>query len=165
MKHIPLTQGLFATVDDEDFEALNQYKWQALKSGHTFYAERRVRSDTPTRIWMHRAIAGTPTGMETDHVDGDGLNNVRSNLRVTTKHQNQHNRTHKKRNASSQFRGVSWDKTKGKWNAEITTDGKKTRIGLFASEHDAARAYDAAGMARDPEHFTPNFPHQQQDKK
>jgi hypothetical protein len=167
MKRIPLTQGLVATVDDEDFDELNQSKWFAVKDQRTYYAVRRAPANSGPRglIRMHRVIADTPPCMHTDHIDGDGLNNTRLNLRVVSNQQNQHNQNHKQQNATSQSRGVCWDKRRNKWQANIAVDSKNKFLGYFDSEHAAARAYDAAGFERDPEHFTPNFPRHQQGKK
>ncbi len=166
MKRIPLTQGLFTVVDDADFDGLNQSKWFAAKDGNTYYAVRRapIKRDKRGLIRMHRVIANTPPDALTDHIDGDGLNNTRTNLRVVSNQKNQHNQNHKQQNATSQFRGVCWDKRRTRWQANIAVDSKNKFLGYFTSEHEAAQAYDAAGFARDPEHFTPNFP-QQQDTK
>jgi hypothetical protein len=106
---------------------------------------------------MHSVVAGTPDGMTTDHINGDGLDNRRCNLRVCTWSQNRRNQTRKMEGCTSRFRGVSWDPPNGKWRAAIRVDGGRIALGRFVSEYDAAGAYDAAGISRDPEHFTPNF--------
>jgi HNH endonuclease len=159
MKTIELTQGQVAIVDDEDFEELNKYNWCANRDKHTWYAHRRnIKGLKPRKLRMHSVIAGTPIGMQTDHINGNGLDNRRSNLRIVNDKQNNHNQTHKRKNTTSRFRGVSWYTKLGKWRAQLQSDGNMKHIGLFACEVEAARAYDAAGWARDPEHFTPNFP-------
>ncbi len=162
MRTIELTQGKVALVDDEDFEALSQHKWHAHKGRHSFYASRNeptgVAKPRYRTVTMHATLTNTPKGMHTDHIDGDGLNNCRSNLRVVTIKQNNLNRTRKKAGCSSQFRGVSWFKSCSKWWAQIVINGKAKSLGFHDSEHAAAQAYDDAGLARDPEHFTPNFP-------
>lgn len=141
-KQIPLTQGLLATVDDADFEWLNQWKWYAAKIGKTFYA---VRADGkfPFRkhIYMHTEIMSTPKGMKTDHRDHDGLNNTRVNLRNCTHAQNQQNRDRLPNNTSG-YKGVSWNK--GKWQAHISVDNKLIGLGRFSDVKDAARAYNEA---------------------
>lgn len=82
MKLIPLTQGLFAKVDDEDYEYLNQFKWMATKVRTTFYAIRNVQINGKWKhLSMHREIMQTPDDMETDHKDWDGCNNQRHNMR------------------------------------------------------------------------------------
>jgi hypothetical protein len=159
MKQIPLSQGLYALVDDEDYEQLSRYKWHALVKHLTAYAVRNGHQTDGSRrnVYMHAVIANTPEGFETDHIDGDGLNNLRSNLRVVLKQQNSHNRTHKARGKSSQYRGVSWHRRTQKWQSRIMLDRQSIFLGMFATELEAALAYDAAGFARDPEHFTPNI--------
>lgn len=165
MKTITLTQGQFALVDEEDFEELNQYNWcaWARKSpqGHvlTYYAIRTVYSNnTKAVVRMHRVVANTPPGLDTDHINGDGLDNRRCNLRVVTRTQNGRNRTNKAASRRSSFRGVSWHKQHRKWYASMSAGRVQKFLGLFASEHAAAQAYDDAGFVRDPQHFTPNFP-------
>jgi len=140
MKTIELTQGKVALVDDEDFENLNQYKWRAHKVGNVFYAEgntRRIKLQR-TKIRMHREITNAPKGMDVDHIDGDGLNNCRSNLRAITHRQNLQNQHVKK---SSAFPGVCWHKAIGKWQAQIRINGKKKYLGLFNIEAEAYNAY------------------------
>lgn len=162
MKEIPLTQGKLAVVDDSDHERLSRFKWCAMRARGTWYAVRGtmtgLASPRKRLLCMHRAIMCTPDGYETDHIDGDGLNNQRSNLRVVSRGQNAHNHTHKAANKTSRFRGVCWDRRARLWHAQIRHAGVKTCLGYFRDETDAARAYDAAGLARDHEHFTPNFP-------
>lgn len=163
-KEIQLSQGKVAIVDAGDYDALIGVKW---------YAHAQLRADGTVRTWyavrnagagpsrktlaMHIVIAGTPPNLETDHTDGDGLNNRRSNLRIVTRNQNMHNRLRKAAGRSSKFRGVSWHKQRGKWQANIMVDGSPSYLGVFASEIEAARAYDSAGRLRDHAHFTPNF--------
>jgi hypothetical protein len=156
MREIKLTRGQAALVDDEDFESLNAHKWTAAKTRYTWYAQRTVGPRGGQRlVLMHAVIAGTPKGSKTDHVDGNGLNNGRSNLRVCTTGQNQHNQIRKQEGRSSRFRGVHW--SGGKWQATIACKGRSMYLGRFESEYSAAGAYDVAGIARDPEFFTPNF--------
>jgi hypothetical protein len=95
--------------------------------------------------------------MQTDHIDGDGLNNQRHNLRSATDLQNACNQTRKRAGCASQFRGVTWHRRAEKWQAQIKIGGHLKYLGSFRDEFAAARAYDAAGIARDPDHFTPNF--------
>jgi len=138
MRTIELTQGKLALVDDEDFEELNQYKWFANKRGNTFYAVRNTKRPNRTKIRMHKEIMDTPKGLETDHIDGDGLNNCRPNLRVVTSRQNQQNRHTPK---SSIYPGICWWKDRGKWRARIEINGKRKHLGLFDVEEEAYNAY------------------------
>lgn len=151
MKEIPLTQGYVAVIDDEDFERLSGYIWRATvrhrKYGNAcVYAQRHVRRGDGvwTVQYMHSLISEAPAGMVTDHVDGDGLNNRRANLRVCTRSENQHNS--RPRGGTSRYKGVCWDSHAKKWKAYIAVCGKLHNIGLFARETDAAQAYDAAAM-------------------
>lgn len=141
MKTIRLTQGKQATVDDSDYAFLSQWKWSATKrhSG-IWYA---VRYEDGNAILMHRILLGHPC--ETDHKNGNGLDNRRQNLRACTRTQNQQNRRGWILSGnSSQFKGVWLDSRKGrqpKWTAQIVISGQKIRQ-RFADEYEAARWYD-----------------------
>lgn len=142
MKQIKLTRGKFAIVDDEDFEELAKHKWncQITKTEGRNYAYRvGVRPDGgKTTVRMHRQIIGeSAKGMDIDHIDGDGLNNQKSNLRPCTRSQNNGN-ARMPRNNKSGFKGVSFDKNRGLWVAQA--DGK--HAGRHTSKEDAARAYN-----------------------
>lgn len=144
MKQIPLSQGLFALVDDEDFEYLNQFKWHARKSRDTFYASRNLKISKNNRktIQMHRVILGTTdTKIQGDHIDGNGLNNQKSNLREATHEQNRRN-TKSYKNGVSKYKGVSYRKDSKKWRSIINFNKKVIRLGYFSSEIEAAKAYD-----------------------
>jgi hypothetical protein len=138
MKLIKLTKGEFAIVDDQDFEWLNQCKWQYCHG----YACRKLGKTT---ISMQRFIMVTPKGLETDHVNGNKLDNRRTNLRICT-HQENHRNTSKQSNNKSGYKGVSWhyDKRKnwGKWKVAITVNKRKIFIGYFSNKLEAAKAYD-----------------------
>ena len=145
MKEIQLTQGKVAIVDDEDYPELLKYKWCAYKGGNTFYAARASPRDPITHksslILMHAVIAGTPKGMETDHINGNGLDNRRENLRVATRRENMQNWHPPK---TSRFPGVNWDKGAQKWRAQIEVNGKNHHLGLYSDEDAAARRYQIA---------------------
>jgi hypothetical protein len=94
---------------------------------------------------MHNVIMSFLEGYEIDHKDGDGLNNQRYNLRVTTHTQNMKNQRLRSNNTSG-YKGVTWHKGAGKWYAQIQVDGKRTYLGLFTILEDAARAYDTAAL-------------------
>jgi len=146
MKSIPLSQGLFAIVDDDDYERLSQFKWHASKEGDTWYAARKNPGGVPSTIKMHREILGSAVNVIVDHRDLNGLNNVRTNLRECTKSDNMCNRG-ANRNNTSGFKGVCWDKQTSKWLAQITKDGKRKCLGRFASAEAAHRAYCVAAEA------------------
>jgi len=149
MKEIKLTQGLKTQVDDEDFDRLNQFNWCAVKSGNTFYAMRRslVIDGKRESTLMHYEILGKSLGYVSDHIDGDGLNNRRNNLRLVTKRQNNQNRKNQIRGKTSKYPGVDWYKQKGKWRARIYIDGRTEHLGFFVSELDAFNVYHEAVIA------------------
>jgi hypothetical protein len=139
MKEIPLSQGLFALVDDEDFEELNKFKWFVQKNKNTFYAKRHIKKEEQdTTIYMHNIIMKTPKEMVTDHINHNGLDNQKSNLRIVTQRQNMHNKQNK---TSSMFVGVHWHKLAKKWNANIRVNGKQIYLGQFNNEEEAHNAY------------------------
>ena len=128
MKRIEITHGQFALVDDEDFEELCQYKWYIRKNAYTFYAYRPGRvGNSPTTIYMHRQIMKSQKGLETDHIDGNGLNNQKANLRICTKTDNRRNRG-MGRNNTSGYKGVDLNKKTGKYRASIQVDGKSLHL-------------------------------------
>lgn len=141
MKEISLTKGKVALVDDADYEFLSRFKWCAHAITNTFYASRR-----PTKLFkhelMHRAILSPISkGLEVDHIDGNGLNNQRSNLRLVTRRVNQQNLHIKK---ASRFPGVCWHNIGKKWVAKMKI-GKKTKyLGLYTTEEEAFHAYVTA---------------------
>lgn len=146
MKEIELTQGKVAIVDDRDFELLSAYKWTAHdKNRKTFYAVRLVypngKYGAAVSIKMHRLILGVnDPDVWVDHIDGNGLNNTRENLRVCTRAENQQNRG-ANRNNKSGFKGVIACKRSGKWIAKIMANRKSTHIGRFDTPEEAHAAY------------------------
>jgi hypothetical protein len=145
MKEIKLSQrgknkGKYvALVDDDDFDCLNQFKWSVYKSSNSFYTIRAIRIDG-RRITqsMHCAIMN---GKGIDHIDHNGLNNQKSNLRFCTQGQNMMN-TRKRENCSSIYKGVSFYKSYGRWKANTAINGKDIFLGYFDTEIEAAMAYN-----------------------
>jgi len=152
MKTIPLTQNKCALIDDEDFKKVNAHKWYALKSGHYWYACSYDSKNKKT-IYMHRLILNTPTGTDTDHINHNGLDNRKKNLRTCTKAQNQHNTMLCKRRKKSKYKGLYWNKKGGKWVARIN----RTYIGSYSDEKEAALAYDKAAKELYGEFACTNF--------
>lgn len=145
LRAIPLTQGKVAIVDAADYEWLMRWKWHARKKQNTFYASRDggYMDDKHLIIQMHRLIVGAELGQVVDHIDGNGLNNTRHNLRICTHQENLRNRSATSRNKTG-FKGVSLEPDTGKWRAKIKAGGKTIHLGVFATAEEAARAYDAA---------------------
>jgi len=140
MKLIPLTQNKFATVDDEDFDYLNQWKWYCNNYG---YAVRdiRVTSKIKKIILMHRVINKTPLEFETDHIDRNPLNNQKKNLRTVTSSQNKMNKGKRKDNTSG-YKGITWNKKAHKWQAQIELNGKGIYLGLYSNIQGAWLAHE-----------------------
>lgn len=140
MKKIPLTQGKFALVDDEDYDFLMQWKWHIVAKG---YASRTERNSVNRAIRMHRAILDAREGQEVDHINGNRLDNRRANLRIATSSQNAMNRK-KIEGAGSKYKGVCPARAAGKFIAQIKVNGKTIHLGTFASEKAAAKTYNIA---------------------
>ena len=126
-------------VDDEDFDFLNQIHWQvdAFKcvGCHT------KKDGKKSNILMHRMIMKPPKGVEIDHIDGNRLNNQKSNLRFATSSQNKINRGARKDNKSG-YKGVSWHKQRNCWAVRLMINGKYQHLGLFQDKHKAAQVYN-----------------------
>lgn len=156
MKKIPLTQGLVALVDDEDYEMLSEYKWHILKGANTYYAMSYMKFGDKSKmvggkreyILMHRIVLRLKNRDEAraDHADGNGLNNQKSNLRFCTNSENMQNKRKMKRKCSSKYKGVSLCKKRGKWASYIFVKSKQIFIGYFYDEIEAAKAYDIAAI-------------------
>ena len=158
---IKLTKGYFAKVDQADFMRLRIYSWMASNHkgrGYTLYAQRTICEGRRryTRM-MHREIINPPKGMYVDHINGDGLDNRRANLRIVTAQQNNWNRKFRK-TGRSKYTGVTWDGRRDKWRADIYENRRKIFLGHFAAEEEAARAYDSAAKENRGEYAVLNFP-------
>jgi hypothetical protein len=147
-----------ALVDEEDFERVNQYKWYANKVGLNWYAV-RVAEDNSS-ILLHRFILGLESGdSEVDHINGDGLDCRKANLRLCTHSQNMANREKPKTvRPTSQYKGVYYKVSERKWVAQIMINYKHKYLGSFKNEEDAARAYDTAAVEAWGEFARINFP-------
>ncbi len=149
---IPLTYGFIAIVDDEDYDRVNRYKWYVMNrnsSTHrTLYAARGY-SDEKSRkriIYMHRYVNNTPAGGHTDHINGNGLDNRKANLRTCTRAENHQNSRKCRTATSSVYKGVNKHTRSGRWAAQIKIGRIQTWIGYFPSEEDAGHAYNAAAI-------------------
>lgn len=142
-KHIPLSQGKLALIDDDDFETHGQVKWHAMNHGRRTYAVRNVRVGLHSKaIYLHRQIMNAPKGMDVDHINGDTLDNRKCNLRICTRSENLRNRPKDPDNTSG-YKGVHWSKKYNKWQSKIVLQRKTIHLGFFDDPIEAARAYDA----------------------
>ena len=139
MKSIPLTRGMFTIVDESDYEWLNQWKWNAHNRNGKLYAARGTTGNKT--VSMHREIMKTPKGMETDHRNGDSLDNRRENLRISTRMQNNQNASIRK-DSKSGYRGVHFFKPYNKWAVYIQANRKSKFLGYFTDPKEAAIAYN-----------------------
>ncbi len=137
---IHLTQGKLTKVNACDYRYLSQWKW---------YFDRYAVRNLPDngKMYMHRAVLIRMglRGADTDHIDGDKLNNTRRNLRPATRQQNIFN-TGLRANNTSGHRGVQWCRDRNKWTAMIKINGKNIRLGRFNTKEEVAKAYYAATL-------------------
>jgi hypothetical protein len=154
---IPLTQGRSAKVDPGDYIWLAQFKWYCHKREYGCYAMRNGGGGTSgKKVLMHRQIMDTPAGLVCDHINRNGLDNRKANLRNCTKQENNLNqRSH--RGSVSKYKGVYWKKDMRRWAASVQIDGRREHLGYFASEAEAAKAYDAAARKYHGEFAALNF--------
>ena len=125
-------------VDDEDYEQLNKHAWHLCHD----YAQTNIKIDNKYKLKrMHRLIMGEPEGFEIDHIDNNGLNNQKENLRIVTRQQNSMNQITTK-SGTSKFKGVSFNTYKKKWTAQIDFNKNHYYLGVFKNEEDAALAYN-----------------------
>ena len=132
------TNGLTVIIDKCDEDISCQQSWFAIKKDHMFYVATNIYDKNLTnksklkRVYFHRHILGEiPKGKVVDHINGDGLDNRRLNLRVVTQQQNKRNLGGALTNSKSGVRGVYWHKQRNKWAAAIRHNGKNISLGLY----------------------------------
>jgi hypothetical protein len=160
VQRIPLARDRGVTlVDDDDFETASRYRWrifETTKPGLVYAKAWFTGRPVPVSGYLHRLLL--PGAEEVDHRDGDGLNNQRHNLRPATRSQQMMNRA-KAAGCSSRFKGVSWNKREGAWEAYCGTSGRgRRRLGMFSDEIEAAKAYDDAAREMFGQFARLNFP-------
>ena len=149
MATLLLLNGELALLDDQDMPLVEAYVWHLHSNG---YVVRTTGTEHERTVhWLHRIVAKTPPGMVTDHIDGNKLNNSRSNLRIATTAQNGFNRKISKiATKTSMFKGVNWHKRNKKWRAVIKSSEaritKQRHLGYFLSDVVAAEAYNKAAI-------------------
>lgn len=147
-------KGLFTTVDAADAAIAQQYRWGLADRGKGHrYAIAKAPGPKRRSIYLHRLLLNPSAGMDVDHIDHDGLNNTRQNIRIATRAQNNANRRNTLSVVTSRFKGVSYRNRscKRSWRATIGINGSIVSLGCYANEADAARAYNRAAL----KHFGP----------
>lgn len=158
MMKIMLTQGKAALVDDEDYERVKCLKWHAKydKKGNRYYVKHNyIEGGKYKHYMMHRYILDAPRSWLVDHINGNPLDNRRSNLRLATPSQNQGNS--RQTAGRSGYRGVTIT-PHGKYHAQIGINGTRTHLGNFSDPGVAAETYDRAALAHFGKFATLNFP-------
>ena len=149
-KRIPLVNSGFVIVDDEDFSLASQFKWhKKTYSGRYSYAARSVRKNTKSgwgTEFLHVAIMRPRKGFVVDHIDGNGLNCSRGNMRVCKFFNNVRNRRVIQSNNTSGYKGVSLHGQTGKWEAGIRVNGVRIYLGLYGDNREAAFVFNKAAI-------------------
>lgn len=151
---IPLSKGKEALIDCEDLPRVSHLRWIAVCVKGKWYAQTSIKHQS---VLLHRFLMESPPELEVDHVDGNGLDCRRHNMRNATSSQNCCNRK-RRSGAKNPYRGVYQLKTQKQWNAKITVQGRRIYLGYFPTAEDAAKAYDAAAIVYHGEFASLNFP-------
>ena len=158
MKEISLSQGKFALVNDEDYSKVINYpcKWIAYRDRYVWYSRAHKSKGGNACISMHRFILEPKDDEQVDHIDGNGLNNQRDNLRVANSSQQRMN-SEKRRNTLSIYKGVFYCKSTKKWRVLIIKNYHLHHLGYFKDEKEAALVYDVAAQELFGEYAKLNF--------
>lgn len=155
MAELILTGGHVSLIDDEDLPLIAGHRWFRLRAANDHFY---VASGKSNSLLLHRVITEAPPGMVVDHINGDGLDNRRCNLRVCTYAQNLANRG-RSRHSASPYKGISKDR-RGNWRASVGPSTRRYRVsGSFKTPEEAAAAYDILAVLTYGEFACVNFPH------
>ena len=141
MKEIGISSGRVVLIDDEDFDYVTTYRWALIKRGKLEHAYRKIGTKS---IYLHRCLIDAPEGRSVDHINGNGLDNRKCNLRLADKTQNGRNRGKNKNNKSG-YKGVFWNTQASKWNAKIHVP-KQVHLGYYTTPEEAALAYNKGAI-------------------
>lgn len=156
-KEIPLTQGKVALVDDADYEWLSQWKWAF--NGRYAYRHPMINRKYHHKM-MHRELIQPPPGMQVDHINGNTLDNRRSNLRICTPEQNSGNRRKSRGAITSVYKGVWFERSTQRWGTGVQRGKCRYPLGYYDTEIEAAYAYDAGAREVFGEFAKVNFPNE-----
>ena len=142
---VTLHNGMVALLDLE-FDGIAKSRcWQYHKQGYASGWNKKLNKNE----YMHRVVMNAPEGMEVDHIDGDKLDNRKMNLRICTKSENSFAKNLTKDGHTSKYRGVTWNKKRKKWIAQIMINQKRINLGGYNTEEEAAQVYNKYAQ----EHF------------
>lgn len=143
LAYITLTKGYEAVIDAVDVHLVDGFNWSAItpRPGGVYARRNNLTAcGKRTAVYMHREILGHPAGFDVDHIDGNGLNNKRENLRIATVSQNAYNSLTPKNNTSG-YKGATFHNRFGRWIAKISAEGKSHHLGYFDTPEEAHAAY------------------------
>lgn len=143
---IPLSKDKIALIDAPDVSLVSMYTWYAADRGGRWYAASSSVKRSSSILYLHRVIMAAPEGMHVDHINGNGLDCRRANMRLATNTENRHNM--RAQGGVSRYKGVAFNRINAnrKWEAYIWVNNKKRGLGNYPTEEEAARAYNAAAI-------------------